>query len=68
MNFDISLLKVTAITERQSVQFRAEFFNAFNHPQFNNPVTNQQTAATFGIIQSTSTNARVIQFALKYIF
>ena len=68
VNFDISLLKVTAITERQSVQFRAEFFNAFNHPQFNNPVTNQQTAATFGIIQSTSTNARVIQFALKYIF
>jgi Carboxypeptidase regulatory-like domain len=68
VNYDFSLLKITNITERQTVQFRAEFFNAFNHPQFGNPVTNQQTPATFGIIQGTSTNARVIQFALKYIF
>lgn len=68
VNYDISLLKVTTFAEHQSVQFRAEFFNAFNHPQFNNPVTNQNTASTFGVIQSTSTNARVLQFALKYLF
>jgi len=67
-NFDISLLKVTPITEKQTLQFRAEFFNAFNHPQFDNPVTNQNTASTFGVIQGTATNPRIIQFALKYIF
>jgi hypothetical protein len=36
-NFDASLLKTTRITERTSVQFRAEFFNLMNHPQFNSP-------------------------------
>ena len=69
VNFDFSVLKVTPITEKQSVQFRAEFFNGFNHPQFDNPVTTQNTAgSTFGVIQSTATNPRIIQFALKYIF
>jgi hypothetical protein len=33
-NFDASLLKTTRVTERTSIQFRAEFFNLFNHPQF----------------------------------
>ena len=33
-NFDISILKNFRMSERQSVQFRTEFFNAFNHPQF----------------------------------
>jgi hypothetical protein len=36
-NFDAAILKTTRITERTSVQFRAEFFNLFNHPQFNIP-------------------------------
>jgi hypothetical protein len=62
------VLKVTPITEKQNIQFRAEFFNVFNHPQFSNPVTNQDTPATFGVIQSLATNPRIIQFALKYIF
>lgn len=68
VNYDISILKITPITEKQSIQLRAEFFNAFNHPQFANPVTTQNTPATFGVIQNTSTNPRIIQFALKYIF
>jgi hypothetical protein len=68
VNFDFSVLKITPITEKQSIQFRAEFFNLFNHPQFSNPSTNQDTPATFGVIQSLETNPRIIQFALKYIF
>jgi hypothetical protein len=67
-NWDISLLKRTKITERQEIQFRTEFFNAFNHPQFNNPGAAISTPATFGVITSTSVNPRLIQFALKYSF
>jgi hypothetical protein len=67
-NFDISLIKTTHITERQSVIFRTEFFNAFNHAQFANPAVAVDTPATFGQITATSVNPRLIQFALKYIF
>jgi hypothetical protein len=44
--------------EKCEIQFRAEFFNALNHPQFANPDSNF-TSPTFGIISSTSVNARV---------
>jgi hypothetical protein len=75
-NFDISILKTTQILEKHTLQFRAEFFNAFNHPQFTNPNYGQGAiyalpnfaAGNFGQITSTSVNPRVIQFALKYIF
>jgi hypothetical protein len=67
-NFDISLIKTTHITERQSVIFRAEFFNAFNHAQFANPAVAEDSPGTFGQITATSVNPRLIQFALKYIF
>jgi hypothetical protein len=75
-NWDMSLLKTTKITERQMVQFRAEFFNIFNHPQFTNPNASQgavfslpdRASGSFGQITSTSVNPRVIQFALNYIF
>jgi hypothetical protein len=69
VNFDFSLQKITYITEKQQILFRAEFFNAFNHPQFSNPVTTQNTeGSTFGVIQTAAVNPRIIQFALKYIF
>ena len=38
-NWDLSIVKKTKITESKSVEFRAEFFNAFNHTQFLNPNT-----------------------------
>jgi hypothetical protein len=71
-DWDVSLAKTTivgGINERAMLQFRAEFFNLFNHPQFNNPVgldVNQPTS--FGQITGMSVNPRLIQFALKYAF
>jgi hypothetical protein len=75
-NFDISILKNFRITERQSLQFRTEFFNTFNHPQFEPPGNISPTppaalnvnSGAFGQITELSVNPRIIQFALKYIF
>ena len=79
-NFDISLHKTTKIGERHEIQFRAEFFNAFNNVNFGNPnstftdlFTDPKTGKTtftnnVGTISSTANNSREIQFALKYIF
>ncbi len=66
-NWDIALLK-TVRFEDQEIQFRTEFFNAFNTPQFANPGTQRNSAGTFGVITATSANPRIIQFALKYKF
>jgi hypothetical protein len=66
-NVDLALSKILAIDwprERSSLQFRAEFFNALNHPQFANPDTNF-SSPTFGIISNTAVNPRVIQLALR---
>jgi len=54
-NFDAAALKSTRVgglTETAVLQFRAEFFNLFNHPQFGNPVNNL-SLPTFGQLQST---------------
>jgi len=69
-NLDLALSKTAIVNwpiEKSSVQFRAEFFNALNHPQFANPDTNF-TSPTFGVISSTAVNPRVIQLALKLAF
>ena len=69
-NLDLALSKTAIVNwpiEKSSVQFRAEFFNALNHPQFANPDTNF-TSSTFGVISSTAVNPRVIQLALKLAF
>jgi hypothetical protein len=63
-NIDIALSKRIVLHESISLQFRAEFFNALNHPQFANPDTNF-TSPTFGLISSTAVNPRVGQLALK---
>jgi hypothetical protein len=83
-DWDLSLVKVTALSERVRAQFRAEFFNVLNHTnlQLPNPVVyqagptqgvaaNQTTAATFGslgVISATSNTSRQIQLALKLLF
>jgi hypothetical protein len=77
VNMDYALMKETPIKEQIRVQFRAEFFNLFNHANFSLPNANAfvQTAngggapnPTFGKITSTTTSSRQIQFALKVLF
>ncbi|HEY6273406.1 MAG TPA: carboxypeptidase regulatory-like domain-containing protein [Terriglobales bacterium] len=66
-NWDIAALKRTPITERLSTEFRAEFYNAWNHTQFAAP-SNSLAAGTFGVITGVLEPPRVIQLALKLIF
>jgi len=65
-NWDISFLKKFKFAEARSLEFRAEFFNAFNHVQFLNP-DNQGFSSTFGQVSQTR-GPRLIQFALKLYF
>lgn len=67
VTFDFSVFKNLSITERARLQFRTEFFNLFNRPNFSNPGTTSLTSGTFGQITSAG-NAREIQFALKLLF
>ena len=69
-NLDLALSRLVTFNwprERSSLEVRAEFFNALNHPQFANP-DNNFTSPTFGVISSTAVNARVGQLALKFAF
>jgi Carboxypeptidase regulatory-like domain/TonB-dependent Receptor Plug Domain len=66
-NWDFSLMKTTKITEGLSFQFRSEFYNIWNHAQFNPPINNRADA-TFGQIQSSSVPPRIMQFAVKFLF
>jgi len=69
-NFDLSLTKSFPFRwprEDSSLEFRSEFFNAFNHPQFCDPDV-QLNSPTFGQISCTSVAPRIIQFALKFSF
>ena len=65
-NFDLTVSKLTPITERLGMEFRGEFFNLFNTVQFRDPNTSI-TSGTFGQI-STTFDPRIIQFAVKFIF
>ncbi len=69
---DASLFKTTAITERTNLQFRAEFFNVLNHANFGTPnatvFASGAISPTAGLITSTATTSRQIQFGLKLIF
>jgi hypothetical protein len=76
---DLSLFKDFKFTERWYLQFRAEFFNAFNHPNFANPSANISSPGSVGKVSSTLApilgtdsggpgDPREIQFALKLYF
>ncbi|HXQ27389.1 MAG TPA: hypothetical protein VN822_13350 [Candidatus Acidoferrales bacterium] len=49
------------------MQFRTEFYNVWNHPQFSPPASNDAANPSFGKIFSTSVTPRVMQFAVKYL-
>lgn len=68
INTDFSVIKHFPIRETLGVDFRAEFFNLFNHAQFGLPGGDFNSPATFGTIGYTVNNPRVIQFALKVTF
>jgi len=69
---DTSLTKDTRILERLNLQFRAEFFNLLNHANFNTPnaitFTPTGVSPTAGLITSTSSSSRQIQFGLKLLW
>ena len=76
---DLSLFKEFHITERYRLEFRSEFFNAFNHPNFANPNANISNPGSFGRVTSTLApilgagtggpgDPREVQFALKLYF
>jgi hypothetical protein len=73
-NLDASVHKDTHITEGLRAQFRAEFFNVLNHTNFGTPNEVVYSAAgatpspTAGVITSTASTSRQIQFGLKLLF
>jgi hypothetical protein len=79
-NVDFSIIRRFPVGESKNIEFRAEFFNLFNHANFTNPVSNLNAATIdsntgqilsprdFGRITSTSNNPRLIQFAVKLNF
>ena len=83
-NIDFSIIKRFAVSESKNIEFRAEFFNLFNHVNFANPISNFNAVPStsinsttgqitgdpgdFGRITATSNNPRLIQFALKLNF
>jgi len=68
VNTDFSLVKQFALPRREmGLNFRAEFFNLFNHAQYGMPV-NDINASGFGVVNSTVNNPRLIQLALKLSF
>ena len=70
VNTDFSVIKQFALPrENMGLNFRAEFFNLFNHTQFGMPVNDiSAPGGSFGQVQSTVNNPRLIQFALKLTF
>jgi hypothetical protein len=70
---DLVIAKNTSINERWNTEFRAEFYNAWNHTQFANPDGNfsdgsPASGGTFGQILNLREGPRVIQFGLKLMF
>jgi hypothetical protein len=63
---DLALLKNTTLTDRVSLQFRAEFYNALNNVNFGMP-DNGLTDSSFGQLTSAQ-SPRILQMALKAIF
>ena len=78
LNLDTSLFRNIGDLEKLHAQFRAEFFNVLNHTNFASPVVPTNNTSLFGangapissagVLTSTTTTSRQIQFALKLIW
>jgi hypothetical protein len=81
VNIDFGVARSFRVTESSNIEFRAEFFNLFNHVNLANPVSDLNGVAsidpntgrildpgTFGRIISTSSNPRIVQLAVKFSF
>jgi hypothetical protein len=68
INIDFSLFKDFAISEKYKLQTRIESFNTLNTPHFSNPGGNETESGSFGVIQYTNGQPRVVQIAGKFIF
>ena len=66
-NYDFTVVKQTALTERFRLEFRTEFFNLFNRVQFADPGTSLGTPQ-FGVVSSTQNLPRLIQMGLRLNF
>lgn len=66
-SIDFAVTRAFPIREFGNLQFRTEFFNLTNTANFANPAT-ELSSSSFGFITGTTTNPRIIQFALKYSY
>ena len=67
-NLDLTAAKRFRITENTNLAFRAEFFNALNHPQFQIPGNTTIGSNGVGSISATARPSRQMQFALRFMF
>ena len=71
-DMDVSLFKNTSLSERVSLQLRAEFFNVLNHPNLGTPnatvFSGTSVNASAGLITTLATSPRQIQFGMKVMF
>jgi hypothetical protein len=77
---DLALVKRFRLSDRESLAFRAEFYNLFNNPNFRNPFNGLAVPASFGKINATSSagagipvggtagGPRIVQLVLRYEF
>jgi hypothetical protein len=68
LNLDLGIQRNFLVTEASTLEFRVELFNATNTPKFGQPVNDLAAGPAFGVISSTASNPRIIQFALKFSF
>ena len=68
VNFDFGIKKQFHLTEHQKLDFRAELFNVFNHPQFQLPNSNPDSPGGASITSTLPDNQREIQFSLRWSF
>jgi predicted heme/steroid binding protein len=68
INFNMGLFKKFAFTEKTGLQFRAQAFNVFNHPNLGSPAINPTNLSTFGKITGKTGDVRNLQLSLRVFF